>query len=952
MIPQRFSVLFAALVSTGAACAPVPSSPSSPSSPPPKPVPAAAASSASVASPAKPPSGCEVASAQRARVSGLLAQGRLDRAVRVIRRADSLCSQQQGASRAALVSTLADLALWAETRQVADEIDRDPGASAEAKAASGQARAKAAQLDKPFAGTPEARRAMQHAWTEAVKQRDAGHLPEAAKLFVQAWESWPTNGQALVEAGMVKKKSGEPAEGQRLLDRGIAQLEKSTGERAIAAIDGRRDPNDASRDGASVAWTAGNLLAMTSFGTVAMLTSNLEQRLLLDGNDLLAISPDGALLASGSTDGIHLRDSATGEELASFPYAGLGDVEEATALAFSPDGTSLAIAALWRGASTAAGTRASGPVVALVQVATGKVLFKSQWQPDTRLACAKACAKRGSQQCAVCESEMVRRVYSLAFSPNGKTLAAGSGDGRVRMWDVATGKEAAALAGVGPLAFSPDGKTLAAGKQVKPAPLCQGFCPEISDVQVWDLAGRRVVRTFHDDGYSLNTVAFAPDGASLFTAGNAPSDCSGWCMTSRRVATWDVATGRQANAIEGPSEHPANPDAVAFSPDGKYAATVWDDTLTTWEIASGKAIASLPGFLGGLSTRKFSSGISPTRLVSVSSEDFPAATTVRVLDLAEGRELARFAPREVSPGTPVISPDGATLLLTSLRQTEVWPLATGKSHSGAFAAGPQAFSPDGKRLAARCDAKPCLALVQAGAFPSNLPWNLAQPTTMAFSPNGRVMAIGTQDGPVHLWSTDRGAVVGSLQGSKSPISAVAFSPDGSRLASRASDGMVRLWDVATRKEIAKASASVNDSDSSIAFSPGGKTLALADDKSVRLWDTEKGTDAVKLQGHTDTVRSVAFSQDGTVLVSTAGEVIFWSVAQGGRLATLTVAGVEDASTIVTPDGFVDVMGQASPARMLCRIGRVSFPLEACEDRVVVRGLLAKVMAGDRSYQVP
>ena len=70
------------------------------------------------------------------------------------------------------------------------------------------------------------------------------------------------------------------------------------------------------------------------------------------------------------------------------------------------------------------------------------------------------------------------------------------------------------------------------------------------------------------------------------------------------------------------------------------------------------------------------------------------------------------------------------------------------------------------------------------------------------------------------------------------------------------------------------------------------------------------------------------------------------------MATLTVAGVEDASTIVTPDGFVDVMGQASPARMLCRIGRVSFPLEACEDRVVVRGLLAKVMAGDRSYQVP
>ena len=746
---------------------------------------------------------------------------------------------------------------------------------------------------------------------------------------------------------MLLKKSGDQAQAQRLIDRGLAQVEQAAGEQATGALDGGRVSTETPRSGPSLAWSSGNVLAMTDFGAVAILTPKLEQRLLLDGHGVVAISPDGVALALGSAGIVHLWDAATGDAVAAFPLASFGGLGDATALAFSPDGSALAVATMWRSPNVAASRGVSGSMVAVLDVATGKQLFEAHWEPNTRLGCAKACAKRESQTCASCERELVKPVRALACSPDGKLLAASSEDSVIRLWDVAAGKEAGTLPGVGPIAFSPDGKTVAVGARVKPSASCSDFCPVLRAVRLWDTAKRKALRTFDDAGYFAEFVAFSPDGAKLYTAASTPSDCSPPCLTSRRVAIWDVATAHQDKTIDGPSEHPAKENAVAFSPDGKYVATVWDDTLTTWELASGQALANLDGYLGGFPHRRVSLGISGTRLATASCDDNGGDVTVRVTDIAAGKELWRFPWGESWPGSPVLSGRGDQLLVTSDWRSGVWDVATGQSKLLRAAVGPQAFSADGRTVVGRCGADPCLMDAATRNQLSKLPWNRAGVGAAAFSPDGRVLAIGAGDGAVHLRDVTGTKELARLEGHTGSVGAVAFSQDGSRLASRASDDTVRLWDLATRKQVARIPAPANDSDSSISLSPGGKRLAIGfEDKTVRLWDVEKGVELARLEGHTDAVRSVVFSRDATVLISSAAEIIFWRVADRARLATLMGTTAADASVIVTPAGFIDVLGEASHLRMLCRIGRFSFPLEACEERLVVRGLLAKVMAGD------
>ncbi|MFD5422242.1 trypsin-like peptidase domain-containing protein [Streptomyces sp. NPDC127069] len=478
-------------------------------------------------------------------------------------------------------------------------------------------------------------------------------------------------------------------------------------------------------------------------------------------------------------------------------------------------------------------------------------------------------------------------VYSVAFSPDGKTLATGSSDETVRLWDTATGKEVhAPLTGTGPVqsvAFSPDGKTLATGSY---------------EVQVWDVATGKEVRTFLTGDTPVQSVVFSPDGKTL-AAGSA----------DQTVRLWDPATGKEVRApLTG---HSGAVYSVAFSPDGKTLATGSDhNAVRLWDTATGKEVRAP---LTGHTDPVWSVAFSPDgKTLATGSAD----QTVRLWDPATGKEVrAPLTGHTNAVYSVAFSPDGKTLAAGSADQTvRLWDPATGKEVRAPLTGHTDtvqsvAFSPDGKTLA-------------TGSYDHTVRlWDTAMgkevraPLTghtnavysVAFSPDGKTLATGSYDHTVRLWDTATGKEVRTpLTGSTDPVWSVAFSPDGKTLAIGSDDNTVRLWDPATGKEV-RTPLIGTGSVQSVAFSPDGKTLATGSlDNTVRLWDPATGEEVrTPLTGTTDAVWSVAFSPDGKKLATGSEDhtVRLWDTATGKEVrAPLTGHTGAVYSVAFSPDG--------------------------------------------------
>jgi Tol biopolymer transport system component len=269
-------------------------------------------------------------------------------------------------------------------------------------------------------------------------------------------------------------------------------------------------------------------------------------------------------------------------------------------------------------------------------------------------------------------------VWSVVFSPDGKTIAAGGEDKVILLWDAATGKEIQKITANGCvcLAWSPDGKLLASGP---------GGASKVHDPQLWDPATGKEVRrcTGHDN--ICYFVAFSPDGKLLASA-----------SVDRTVRLWDVGTGKGARTLVG---HTSNVLRVAYAPDGKTVASVGDDqTVRLWDAATGKEKYVMSGHAGQVLAVAFSPD---SRLVASGGGD----GTVRLWDLSSGREVRRFTtapPLQVASlcfsrdGRCVAAglANGHAALIEVATGRERWSFSAGPSHVYAVT-----FAPDGKTLA-------------------------------------------------------------------------------------------------------------------------------------------------------------------------------------------------------------------------------------------------------------
>ncbi|OJJ98902.1 hypothetical protein ASPACDRAFT_121692 [Aspergillus aculeatus ATCC 16872] len=471
-------------------------------------------------------------------------------------------------------------------------------------------------------------------------------------------------------------------------------------------------------------------------------------------------------------------------------------------------------------------------------------------------------------------------VHSVAFAPDGRTLASGSDDNTVKLWDTATGIERRTLTGhsnsVFSVVVSPDGRTLASGSGD-------------DTIKLWNTATGIEQHTLTGHSSSVSSVAFSPDGRTLASGSH-----------DNTVKLWNTVAGVEQRTLTG---HSNLVFSVVFSPNGRILASgSWDNTIKLWNIATGVEQHTLTGY----SELIFSVAFSPDgRTLASGSDD----NTVKLWDTDTGIEKCTLTGHSNLIRSVAFSPNSRMVASGSEDNTvKLWDTDTGveqgtlTGHSDFIRS--VAFSPDGCMLVSGSnDSTVKLWDITAGAEQRTLIGHSDWVRSMAFSQDGCILASGSDDNTVKLWDTATGAEQRTLTGHSSLVFSVAFSLDGRTLASGSGDNTIKLWNTATGVKQHTLTGHSNFIRS-VAFSPDSRTLASgSDDNTIKIWNTATGIEQRTLTGHSSSVFSVVFSPDGYILASSSGDntIKLWNTATGIEQRILTGHSNLIRSVVFSPD---------------------------------------------------
>jgi WD40 repeat protein len=391
-----------------------------------------------------------------------------------------------------------------------------------------------------------------------------------------------------------------------------------------------------------------------------------------------------------------------------------------------------------------------------------------------------------------------RAIWAAAFSPDGRTLATGDGQGNVVVWDVSEGRAIETLEGhIDPItgvAFGPDGRTLYTTSAD-------------STARIWDVAGyRRLARPFrvftvnNTRAPSAPAFALSPDGRTLAAA-----------RRDGRVDLIDTETLRRTGGFEAFADRAAL--AIEYSPDGSRLAVAGQDSgVGLWDAGSGKRVGPLlsaPRGPSNVNTRNVRAlAFGPGGLLAA-AEGGAGKEAVRIWDLDE-RSLVRRPLHLPQVRRLAFSPDGSRLAIAfGFRDPAGDP------------------DPDGVKIVdVRSDET--LATLRGDEVGA-----------VAFSPDGSLLAGGELDGDVLLWAADGWGRVGAPLASGGEAPSVAFSPDGRTLATSDDRGAVALWDVASQQAVGPPLPGLPNARTTARFTPDGDRLfAVSETGRAIRWEVD------------------------------------------------------------------------------------------------------------------
>lgn len=404
-----------------------------------------------------------------------------------------------------------------------------------------------------------------------------------------------------------------------------------------------------------------------------------------------------------------------------------------------------------------------------------------------------------------------RNVTFVAFLPDNKTLITAGDDKTIRTWDVTTGKELETVEGpkstIGSHALSADGRTLLSVYTDWPRHKEEGF-------RRWDVASRKPPEGLFPKEIrgSSSPAVVSPDG-SLFATGH-PDKVRLWDATSFRLV-------RELTNLAGGCQW------LSFSPDGKTLVACGDrkpaaskePPLSMWEVATGRQL-----WRAGGSQPVFSVVFLPDGKTVAAGGDAKGSTTL--YDAATGEEKGVL---RTGGWRLAVSPDGKTLAIACAPTAQEWPGA----YQDACAV--------------------CLWDLSTNKASRTLVGNQHAIYAMAFSPDGKTLAVGCGDGVLALWDVGSGRRLHGSPGHEFSVLSVAFAPDGKTVASRGDDRVLRLWNPTNGGQKAQLELVGQHRQSagwegyshptqSLAFSPDGRRLACLHGlgETVRIWDTATG----------------------------------------------------------------------------------------------------------------
>ena len=458
----------------------------------------------------------------------------------------------------------------------------------------------------------------------------------------------------------------------------------------------------------------------------------------------------------------------------------------------------------------------------------------------------------------ITETTASGQVVGLEFHPNNKLLVVGSFQGsskkdKLTLIRLTAGEPPRIFeSDVLPkqLAFTKDGGLLAVGGG--------------ESVALWDPTQDKPLRTMRGGVQLVQSVAISPDGRLLATAVN-----------RNAPRFWDLTSGDGIGpALEPPSTLPPGSasivENISFSPDGQsfaIARSFFEKSMHLYETSSRTPKIQVPG----------------TTYVTFSPDGSNFATlwkeSVKIFETTTGREVLNWTPRyRRSPHALAFSPDGRWLAALDVNHLALWDLRAG---------------------------------LETSVFPPNLGLvGFISHTDMAFSPDGKLLAVAGDGGPgvVSLFDPETGQHIRRIKAHEAKTSDVVFLKSGTRFISSSFTGEIKIWETASGTQL-----------KSIKGNPGGiKELAVSPDDR---WFASAGHD---------------------------GATRIWDTNSGEQLLLLTSDPATSSYWVaVSPDGLFDGSLQAINQLVAWRFGNEILPLETFFNEFYYPGLLAEVLAGKR-----